>query len=412
MKTTFLAILAFFTSIITFGQTDNRITIGTIDSIQSTILNEERKIWVYVPHKGTTNPILAAQKYPVVYLLDGNQHFSSVVGMIQQLGQANNNTMVPEMIVVGIPNTNRSRDLTPTKPGDDPFMEVRGMSFEEAGGGEAFMSFIEKELIPHIEKNYPTQPYKTLVGHSFGGLTVMNALINHTELFDSYIAIDPSMWWDNLKFLETAKEAMTQKDFSESTLYLSIANTMDEGMTIREALKDTTFATHGIRAALEMDNFIKTQQPKGLKYASKYYENDTHNGVTLISTYDAFRFIFDKYELIIDNDDILDPNSAFADKIQKRYEDISEIFGYEVKPSEREINSWGYRFLQREQFSKAEDFFKLNIKLYPESFNVYDSYGEYFVAAGEKVKAIEQFEKALTVKDDPATREKLNKLLE
>ena len=87
MKTTFFAILAFFASIITFGQTDNRITIGTIDSIQSTILNEERKIWVYVPHNGTTNSILAAQKYPVVYLLDGNQHFSSVVGMIQQKAQ-------------------------------------------------------------------------------------------------------------------------------------------------------------------------------------------------------------------------------------------------------------------------------------------------------------------------------------
>src|SRR5215213_1269835 len=385
MKNTILAIFVFAFSLITSAQNEGKITIGTIDSVESKILSEKRKIWVYVPNSG--NPQLAAQKYPVVYLLDGNQHFSSVVGMIQQLSQANSNTLCPEMIVVGIPNTIREKDLTPTKTGDDPFLKQIG-PLRASGGGEAFISFMEKELMPYIDSKYPTQSYKMLIGHSFGGLTVMNALINHTKLFNSYIAIDPSMWWDNMNFLKTTKNGLAQKGFTGRTLYMGIANTMDSDMDLKTILKkDTSVSTRGIRGAFDLDNFIRTQQPKGLRYASKYYANETHNGAPLITEYHALRFIFEKYQLKLDNRDILDSTSAFLKKIEQRYRDISEIYSYEVKPTENEMNIWGYRFLQRKQFKKAESFFKWNLINYPQSVNVYDSYGDFFVAAGDKTRA-------------------------
>lgn len=413
MKKTIIAIIAIVFSISTHAQTDNKITIGIVDSVESKILNEKRKIWVYLPNGSNANAIFSQQKYPVVYLLDGNAHFASVVGMIQQLSQVNGNTVCPEMIVIGIPNTIRERDLTPTKTGDDPFLKQSSpIRISEAGGGEAFMSFIEKELMPYIDAKYPTQPYKTLIGHSLGGLTVMNALINHTKLFNSYIVIDPSMWWDNMNFLKTTKKALAEKDFTGATLYLGIANTMQSGVDIKKLQKDTSVFARGMRSNLELDNFIKTQKPKGLRYAGKYYQNDTHGSVPLITEYDALRFIFEKYQLRIENKDILDPESAFADKIQLRYKDISKLFGYEVKPSESEINTWGYRFLQRKQFKKAEEFFKMNVTNYPESSNVYDSYGDFYIALGDKSKAIEQFRKALSIKENGETRNKLNKLLE
>jgi predicted alpha/beta superfamily hydrolase len=413
MKKTIFAVVALAFSVIMFAQADNKITIGTIDSVPSKILNENRKIWVYLPNGGNANAIFSQQKYPVVYLLDGNAHFASVVGMIQQLSQVNGNTVCPEMIVVGIPNTIRERDLTPTKTGDDPFLKQSSpVRVSLAGGGEAFMSFIEKELMPYIDSKYPTQPYKTLIGHSLGGLTVMNALINHTKLFNSYIAIDPSMWWDNGNFAKTTIQALAEKDFTGTTLYVGIANSIDPGMNIKQIRKDTTLATRHMRLLFEMDDFIKKEKPKGLRYASKYYENDNHNSSPLITEYDALRFIFEKYQLKIENRDILDSNSAFAAKIQLRYKDISKLFGYEVKPPENEINTWGYRFLQRKQFKKAEEFFKMNVANYPESFNVYDSYGDYFMAIGSKARAIEQFKKALSIKEYKDTRDKLNKLLE
>src|SRR6478672_1871601 len=156
------------------AQNDNKIIIGKIDSVYSNVLKEQRKIWVYTPDM-TSGDHSAGHHYPVLYLLDGDGHFPSVVGLIQQLSQVNGNSVLPEMIVVGIPNTNRTRDLTPTHiKSDQPMMDTN--SSRNTGGGEQFVSFIEHELIPHIDSAYPTAPYKILVGHSFGGLTVMNII--------------------------------------------------------------------------------------------------------------------------------------------------------------------------------------------------------------------------------------------
>ena len=137
-------------------------------------------------------------KYPVLYLLDGPGHFYSVTEMIKQLS-ANGNTIVPEMIIVAIPNTDRSLDLTPSHVDIDVFS---GDSIQySSGGGNKFLDFMEDELIPHIEKTYPAAPYSTFVGHSFGGLSVINVLISRPHLFNNYVAIDPSLWWDDQAFL-------------------------------------------------------------------------------------------------------------------------------------------------------------------------------------------------------------------
>src|SRR2546423_11219025 len=163
----------------TNAQNSNNIVIGTIDSIYSNTLKEKRKIWVHVPN-GAENAVFSKQRYPVVYLLDGDAHFYSVMGMIQQLSEVNGNTVLPEMILVGIPNTDRTRDLTPTHVSGGIYLDSAFV--RTSGGGENFTNFLEKELIPHIDSLYPTSPYRTLIGHSFGGLMVVNTLINHPQL--------------------------------------------------------------------------------------------------------------------------------------------------------------------------------------------------------------------------------------
>ncbi|MBK8951774.1 MAG: hypothetical protein IPM85_05070 [Chitinophagaceae bacterium] len=120
MRKLVLLLLAVIITATGKGQTSDKIIIGKIDSVYSGVLNEQRKVWVYVPHMKAGMQQNAGQRYPVVYLLDGDGHFESVAGMIQQLSQVNGNTVVPEMIVVGIPNTDRTRDLTPTRIISDP----------------------------------------------------------------------------------------------------------------------------------------------------------------------------------------------------------------------------------------------------------------------------------------------------
>ena len=410
MKKYFFSISLSFICIYNFAQT-NTITIGRIDSLQSNILNEHRKILVYVPNSSSKNEI-SQQRYPVLYLLDGDAHFNSVVGMIQQLSQVNRNTILPEMIVVGIPNTDRTRDLTPTHVKSDPSFKNMENILKSSGGGENFISFIEKELMPYINTNYPTSPYKILIGHSFGGLTVMNTLVNHTNLFNSYICIDPSMSWDNMNFLTTTQKALTEKDFKGTTLYLGIANTLEGEVSIKNIQKDTTFSNRHIRSVFEMDNCIK-KKSNGLQYQSKFYSNDTHASSPFITTYDGLRFIFEKYPVLkFSEKDWNDSSVAMFTKYDLHYKKVSDFLGYEVKPPENQINYLGYRFLGWKQFYKANGFFKMNIDNYPESSNVYDSYGDYLEAIGDKPKAIEYFKKALSIYESSETRKKLNKLLD
>lgn len=390
------------------AQADNKIVIGKVDSVYSTILKEQRKVWVYTPNMkaGTQN---AGQRYPVVYLLDGDGHFESVVGMIQQLSQVNGNTVVPEMIVVGIPNTNRTRDLTPTHIASDPPMMDSNFS-KSTGGGENFTAFMEKELMPHIDSLYPTQPFKMLIGHSFGGLTVMNILTNHTKLFNAYIAIDPSMWYDKERFLKTAVKKLSAQKYHGTSLYVGIANTLPDGMTLEKIKKDTAPDTRHIRSIFALDKQIKANPQNGLKYASKYYADDDHGSVPLTSEYDGLRFMFNWYRFNFTRADFSDAGTAVVQRMQQHYQTVSKEFGYKVSPPELKVNDLGYNALSLKQYAKAAALFEMNIANYPNSGNVYDSYADLLTAKKDTVNAIANYQKALAITNSPDTKQKLEQL--
>lgn len=391
------------------AQANNQIVAGTIDSIDSKILHEQRKIWIHVPDSYRSNDVYLKQRYPVVYLLDGDAHFLSVVGMIQQLSTVNGNTVYPEMIVVAIPNTDRTRDLTPTHvTSDPPFMDSNGS--RTSGGGEQFISFIEKELMPHIDSAYRTEPFKIFIGHSFGGLTVMNTLINHPDLFNAYIAIDPSMWWDHRKLLNQAKAVLATHNYKNKTLFLGIANTMSPGMDTMGVKNDTAGITRHIRAILELNNYLRLYNKNGLDYDSKYYKDDTHGSVPLIAEYDGLHFIFNYYPLTLTPGDYFNMDAATVEKIKKHYDNISAHFGFRVAVPESMVNELGYQELAMKRYAAAEALFKLNTDNYPESFNVFDSFGDFYAATGNKPKAIENYRKALSIKEFPDTRKKLEDL--
>lgn len=408
MKNLILFLTFYLPATITFSQRKviaENIVIGKIDSVQSSILGEKRKIWVHVPD-GAAN---SKERFPVVYLLDGDGHFSSVVGMIQQLSTINGNTMCPKMIVVGIPNTDRTRDLTPTHiDADPPFMD--STFSKTSGGGENFIAFMEKELMPHIDAKYPTATYKMLIGHSFGGLAVMQTFVHHNDLFNSYICIDPSMWWDKEKLLNQAQKVLLEKKFEGKSLYLGIANTLEDGMDIKKVQKDTSQETKHIRSILKLQAAFERNKLNGLNYRGKYYPDDTHGSVPLIAEYDALRFFFDFFPLKFTMMDFTDSTGALADKYQNHFARLSERMGYQIKPDEGEINYMGYDFLGRKMYKTAERLFKLNVENYPESYNVYDSYGDYFMAVKDKKNAILQFKKALSIKENEGSRKKLTEL--
>lgn len=402
-----LAFIAFcFSYMLITAQPVNSITTGTIERIESKILNETRRVWVYVPG-GALNDITGPKNYPVLYLLDGDAHFLSMVGMVQQFSR---NTLCPEMIVVGITNTDRTRDLT-TSNIAGPIRMMGNAVAPTSGGSDKFLAFIEKELMPYIESKYPVQPYKVFVGHSFGGLTVINALINHPHMFSAYLSIDPGIWWDNEKLLSQAQNVLRNRKFEGKSLYMSIANTLLPGMDSAQAMADTTMHSQFFRSIMKLDGAFKANPLNGLRYGSKFYTADDHNTIPIISMHDGLRSIFSFYQFNLTAAEIAGFNAETLKRIDAHYESVSKLMGYPVKFPEMMANALAYRFMGEGRMAESEMLFALNIKNYPNSFNVYDSMGEFHEAQGNKQKAIELYRKALSIREFPVTRERLERLL-
>ncbi len=389
---------------------DNLISIGQRDSLYSDILKEPRELLVYVP-QSVGSSIASEARYPVLVLLDGDAHFHSVSGMIKQLSTVNGNTICPEMIIVGIPNTDRTRDLTPTHVGV-AFGDSNAIS--TSGGGNAFLDFIEHEMLPYIEENYPASDYRTIVGHSLGGLMVVNALVRRPHVFDNYVAIDPSLWWDGQMLLAPADSAVTTAGYNEKALYVGVANTMAEGMGISDVVNETTGETEHIRSILQ---FVKsTEEKKSDEFAFdwKYYGNDSHGSVPLITEYDALRFLYSWYDFR-DMNAFYDPESTatvneLINVVNRHYENVSKHMGYQVEPAESLINQLGYMYIQRDDADKAYAFFNMNVQNFPGSANVYDSMGDYYLSQADTVNAIKHFSKAVEVGDLGYSKEKLKML--
>lgn len=377
------------------------IEFGKWDTVQSTILGEARSIMIYTPD----GPEDA--KYPVVYLLDGDGHYYSVSGMIRQLSSINGNTVLPKMIVVAIPNTNRTRDLTPMK--GDPSQAFADSSLvAKSGGGENFMAFIEKELIPYIESKHSTLPYRILIGHSFGGLTVMNTWWKHTELFNAYIAIDPSMWWANQALIEEIKQGPIGKQFERASLSIAIANTMKKGMDTLRVQQDLKPETEHIRALLDLHKYLEKQTD--LDYMGKYYDEDSHGSVPLIAEYDALRFIFADYNLQFGPEDVLNPDVDYSIKMRAHYEQATAKYGFPVLPDESFINMVGFYLMSQQNNQKAHSFFQMNVDFFPESSRAHDSMGDCLMAMGKKKEAIKYFKKSVALNPQSPAKEKLARM--
>ncbi len=389
--------LSFYAS----AQTKKEFITADIVTINSKIVKEKRTVWVYNPTKMDNKKNM---KYPVIYVLDGENHFRSVVAMVEYLSEAN---IIPPMIVVGILHLNRMKDLTPTI--EDTISDSRG---ENSGGGETFMSFIKNELFPDIESKYSAAPYRILIGHSVGGLTVINTLIHHKEFFNAYVSIDASLWWDKHKLLKESKTVLATDNYADKKLFLAIANRMEKGVDTSAVQKDTTENTELIRNNLELIRNIKNNRQNKLNFDYKYYADDNHGSVSFIAEYDALRFIFayykfDLYARYLDNENI-----RLDTLLDAHYKNVSKQLGYSVKPGEDLINGLAYHSLSTKQFTKAKYLFKMNVSNYPESANAFDSLGDFYNKTGDKVNALKCYKQALEITEIPETRKKLKELQE
>lgn len=388
-------------STISAENSDNHIRFGEIAKIPSTILNEERELWIRTP-ASANDPDAMNTAYPVVYLLDGDANFYSMAGMIRQLSAVNGNLVSPEMIVVGIPNTDRFRDLTPT--------HTEGTS----GGGDAFLDFLEVEVVPYIENNYPASTYRTFIGHSLGGLMVIDTLNSRPHLFDNYIAIDPSLWWDERVVLKESEVALAEQNFSGKSLFVTIANTMPPEMTVEQVKVDTRDSTDHIRAILRYTQLANDTDNSGLNFDWRYYDNDSHASVALISEYDAIRFLFPWYEPKEINHFFTTDSTASVEVVlnyvTNHFAEVSDRFGYTFHPPQSWVNMLGRSMTSGDQAEGTLALFNLNVQNFPNSRAAHYWLGDYYASQDDTENAIRHFSHALEIGEAPQSALRLAEL--
>lgn len=369
------------------SEEDSRVTIGQKFAIASETLGEDRQYWVYLPESYDSDTV-ASQRYPVMYLLDGDGHFKSASGVVQFMSSGPNaNSQIPELIIVAIPNTNRWRDLTPSHSIMDPFGEETERQ-QDSGGGDAFLKFVRTELFPKIESDYRTASHRTLVGHSLGGLTTLHALLEAPDMFQGYIAIDPSLWWDDQLLVRHAEEKLGNERERSASLYMSLANTSDS----------ITGEPSGLMTAVRAFNeILASDDYPDIRFEMQYFEEENHASVPLLSLYHGLLHVFDGFNYPLSN---VFANPSLA-SVTVHFEEVSERLGVHFQPPEGMINILGYELLYEvEDVDQAIEVFALNVSMYPKSFNVYDSLGEAYMVRGDTDLAIENYEKSIVLNPD------------
>lgn len=236
---------------------------GYPDSLYSPILSMQRQFKVILPPDFQQGSL---QKYDVMYVLDGSDWNTGTIAQVQHFVE--DQGLMPPTIIVSVIHPDRNADLSPTHLD----------TWKNSGNADQFLRFLKNELIPYINKKYPSNGDNTLWGHSLSGMFVLYAMALEPALFKSYIAIDPSVWWDNAYVEKIAEAKLHTAAFQQATFFI--------------AGRETDMNTMKIDS---LETILKNKAPAGLKWKLNVYSGETHGSVKFKATYDGLRFIYDGY---------------------------------------------------------------------------------------------------------------------
>ncbi|MGO3183691.1 MAG: alpha/beta hydrolase-fold protein [Aequorivita sp.] len=323
------------------------ISIGKRDKLHSEILQQDREFSVYLPPSyGTT----LNAKYPVLYILDGDYNFQYVAGFLELQGGISE--IIPEMILVAISGKGSNEYRKNCKP------QIKGA--EDSGNAEEMTSFIENELIPYVNKNYKAADYKILAGHSVGGLFVVNAALEHPDLFNDYIAISPALYWSKNALNDVMKNTWGKTGSTTASLYISLAN--EKGMGVDKFLKKVP----------------KSIMEKNIHY--REFPDEIHNSVGLPTYKWALDTIFSTWYVSQEYFDSADALKKHYAEVQKRYGNIFNI----------PLTALGYTYYMLQKKDKELEKIQTTLKeLNPNALVIFDTYRAGKLVAQKKYEEAE-----------------------
>jgi len=361
-RTLLSALLLFSSATVISGQETEVIQTNEKFTIHSSVLKEERTVLVRVPPGYGQG----SQKYPVVYLLDGNTpRITLMTGMIANLVESE---FAPEMIVVSIVNTVRPRDMTPTAIATMP----------AGGGADNFLKFLETELMPRIEKEYRVQPYNILVGHSLSGLLVAYAFVSRPDLFNAYLAASPAyLQWDSNLLVRRGELSLPR-------------TTKQRHRTLVLAMGDEPEFLPGFN---DFRALLERLKLENVDYEIVHIPGENHWSTNAEVLNRGLRRVWHAWKAPSEESSA---DVSFT-ALHRHYEAASARYGYGIPIPEPAINRAGLRLLERGKTQDALSVFGKSTTLYPNSANAFNNLATAFERNGQLENAKQNFERALTL---------------
>lgn len=357
----FISFIICLFAINSFAQNTTPVIVGQSFTMKSAILNEERKVLVALPRDYEKS----TQKYPVIYVLDAEWNFPFVAEAVKVLADSER---IPPSIVIGVTNSDRNRDFTTKLNGN--FQKPDFM--KETGGADNFLNYLEKDLVPMVDKILRTEPHRTLIGHSLGGLFAWHSLASRPQLFQSYLILDASVFWDNGVVVKEVKEFFKQNPVAKSRVFWG------RDRIPREVWFDQN---------TELLEFWEKNPPKNVKF--KFYEMDeeTHSTLVFPGSYIGLRSLYADYLIPYTE------KMTLAD-VTDHYAALSKEFGYEVRIPRGRITGVSGQFKTLKMFKDAIGLYQIGLKVYPPSLEILDGLAETYEADNQPKLALETYQKA------------------
>lgn len=336
------------------------IEIGHKISLRSASLGEDRSLLIYLPESYDTSSF----RYPVLYLLDAEWEFVHSAGVVEFLAGAG---QIPEMILVGVANTERSRDLTPPSANEE-----ETAFWPAVGGADRFRSFLRDELIPFIDEEYRTVPYRVLRGQSFGGLLAIHDAMSGNHLFNAYLTSSPAVGWNFGVLIDRAPDFFSKG--VPQPIYVAAA-----GRDFPQNLANIK------RFAEVMDKRGHDRQ-----WQFDLFPTEGHASLVHLSTYRALKFLYDGWEVSPE----VAAGARFED-YESHYAELSIRYGYAIEIPLLTVIRLGNQLLRDQRFADGIRVLEQNLTLYPEQPKSHWHVGDGYALSDQPEKALPHFKKAL-----------------
>jgi predicted alpha/beta superfamily hydrolase len=249
-------------------------------------LVEEREFYIHLPSDYDTS----TDNYPILLVTDGDAQIFHLSGIVQFLARED---VIPDCILVAVPHYDRESDLLPSR------------------NAEGFTNFLKYELVPYLEQNYRTHPFKVIMGHSYGGLYVTHTLLEHSDFFNGFIAADPSLWWNGRSMENQARDLFTQITSFDKAYYFDQSRISQMG-------------------GVEFSAMLEQSAPSDFRWMFLRMSDETHGSIVHQSYYFGLEWVFHNWP-----DDVvaISPQNRLIDEdetltVTMRYPNPSAVIRY------------------------------------------------------------------------------------